>query len=91
VAVIDGEALVQQFTPARDGTRLHTERAAPRGLEQLMSNEGIVAKYRHLTDGLLPAARQAAIERLVLDLDRLSDTRELSTLLGGAVAAPFEA
>jgi 2-methylcitrate dehydratase PrpD len=127
VAVIDGEALVQQFTPARidrddvwdlipritahhqpdfdapdqkfrvrltvllrDGTRLHTERGAPRGLERLMSNEDIVAKYRHLTNGLLPAGRQAAIERAVLGLDRLPDVRELGTLLGGAVAASFE-
>jgi aconitate decarboxylase len=74
----------------RDGTRLYVERGAPRGLERLMSNEDIVAKYRHLTNGLLPAGRQAAIERAVLGLDRLPDVRELGTLLGGAVAASFE-
>lgn len=128
VALLDGQALVQQFTPQRidsddvwalipritahhqpdfdaggvenkfrtrltvrlrDGTTLQTERRASRGLEQPLGNDEVVRKYRSLTAGLVDPARQAAIERTVLGLDALADTRELSALLAPAVAAAF--
>jgi 2-methylcitrate dehydratase PrpD len=127
-ALIDGQALVQQFTPQRidrddvwalipritahhqpefdtggvldkfrtrltvvlrDGTVLKAERNASRALENLLTNEEVVQKYRTLTTGLIDPARQAAIERVVLDLENLADTRDLSVLLAAPAAAAF--
>lgn len=129
VALIDGQALVDQFTPQRidsddvwaliprieahhqsafdagsveenrfrvrltvrlrDGTTLHTERRAPRGLESPLTNAAVVDKFRDLTGGLIDAPRQAAIERAVLNLEAAQDTRELCALLAGTVGAAF--
>lgn len=129
VALIDGRAMVDQFTPQRiasddvwalipriqahhqsafdggaveenrfrtrlrvrlrDGTELTTERRAPRGLENRLSNADVVEKFRHLTGALIDPARRSAIERVVLDIESAPDTRELSSLLQGTVGAAF--
>jgi len=66
----------------RDGST-HTEtREAPRGSEQSFASEGdIVAKFRSLTRGVLPAARQQALIDAVLGLEKLADARKLTELL----------
>ena len=57
----------------------------PAGLEQPVTNEEIVEKYRRLTTGRLSAERQKAIEEIVLNFDKLNDIRSLTNLL----AKPF--
>jgi hypothetical protein len=127
-AIIDGEALVQQFSPQRinqddvwalipritahhdadcdragplsrgrtrlrvefcDGEVLERERQASRAILQPQSNDLIVAKYRHLSDGLIDEQRQAEIERAVLSLERLPDAKKLTELLFPTVCAAF--
>jgi 2-methylcitrate dehydratase PrpD len=128
VAVLDGAAMVRQFTPSRidaddvwemlarievkhdpafdrpgvahgrcrltvhftDGSNVVVERESSRAVATPQSNEEVAAKYRSLTDGLITAERQAAIERMVMDLERLDDVRELMALLGPPVAAAFD-
>ena len=129
VAVLDGEALVQQFAPQRinqddvwslipritahhdpefdragplargktrlrveftDGQVLEAERQASRAILQPMSSAEIVAKYRHLTRGLIDSERQAEIERIVLSLDELADVGKLAALLRPRVEGVFE-
>jgi len=55
-----------------------------------MTNEAIAAKYRALTAGIMPEARQQAIERLVLSLDTLADIGALTRHLAESVGSPFE-
>ena len=129
VAVLDGAAMVRQFTPQRidrddvwaliprvkvrhneefdklgpagrgqsrvrvafkDGSQLESYRAASRSMEQLLSSEQIVAKFRTLTDGLIDAARQSEILRVVESLEALPDISTLIELLATPVGAAFE-
>ena len=56
--------------------------AHPRGTgDRVLSDADIVAKYRSLTASVIAADRQAAIEKMVLDLDSLDDISELTALL----------
>ncbi|MEN0105570.1 MAG: MmgE/PrpD family protein [Pseudomonas sp.] len=128
VAILDGEAMVQQYSPQRidrddvwalipkikahhdaefdkggalgrgrtrlrirlrDGSELQAEQLAPQSALQALSREQVVSKYRRLTDGLLPAARQAQIEALVLTLEQQPDVSALSALLALPVDAAF--
>jgi 2-methylcitrate dehydratase PrpD len=128
VAILDGEAMVRQFSPERidrndvweliprirarhdesfdsagplgrgrtrlrvrlrDGTELQAEQPAPKSALQPMSRDQVVTKYRRLTDGLLPVARQRAIEECLLSLERLENSATLSELLAGPVASAF--
>ena len=128
VAILDGAALVPQFTPQRinqddvwaliprivarhepefdkggpagrvqtrvrvffrDGSQIEEFRMAPRSILQPLSKEEIVAKFCHLTDGLITPARQTEIVRVVLALEELTDTGELIALLAPKVAAAF--
>ncbi len=73
----------------RDGTQLEAARAASRAVEEPLSNAAIVAKYRTLTQGLVDPARQAAIERAIIGLDRLADIDALTRLLAPPVGAAF--
>jgi aconitate decarboxylase len=129
VAVLDGAAMVKQFSPARidaddvwallprievrhqpafdaggplkrgrvglvvtftDGQRIEVERNASRAIESPQDNDGVAAKYRTLTDGLIDAGRQQAIEQQVRALEELPDVRELLALLAPPVAAAFD-
>ena len=54
-----------------------------------MRRDQVVTKYRRLTDGLLPAPRQRAIETCLLELESLEDSATLSELLAGPVASAF--
>ncbi len=73
----------------RDGTELEAARRASRAVEEPLSNAAIVAKYRTLTQGLVDPARQAAIERAIIGLDRLADIDALTRLLAPPVGAAF--
>jgi len=72
-----------------DGEVIETERQASRAILEPLSNEEIVAKYRHLTNDLIDGNRQAAIERTILSLDRVFDAKQLSDLLYTEVGAAF--
>jgi 2-methylcitrate dehydratase PrpD len=71
----------------RDGTELLAEQPAPKSALHPMSREQVVAKYRRLTDGLLTAQRQRAIEDCLLSLDDLEDSTTLTELLAGPVGS----
>jgi 2-methylcitrate dehydratase PrpD len=73
-----------------DGERLVVERNSSRAIEHPQDSEAIAAKFRTLTDGLIDAPRQRAIEDMVRSLDRLDDMRALMALLGPPVGAAFE-
>jgi aconitate decarboxylase len=123
VAVLDGAAMVRQFSPARinsddiwallprievrsiesfetgnarvavrfcDGERIEVTRRAPRSVEDPQSLGAVAAKYRLLTRDLIDVERQAAIEQMVRDLERIDDMRALLASLAPPVRAPFE-
>jgi aconitate decarboxylase len=71
----------------KDGTTLQEFIEISRTISAPLSNEQIVAKYRALTDGLVEGERQAAIEELVLNLERLQSIAELSRLLSAPVGS----
>ena len=73
----------------KDGSQLESYRAASRSMEQLLSGEEIVAKFRTLTDGLIDAARQSEILRVVQSLETLPDITALVELLAAPVDAAF--
>lgn len=129
VAVIDGAAMVDQFSPQRiasddvwrlipkvvarhdpsfdeggplkrgttrlkvtltDGRVLETFRTASKTVAEPLTNDGIVAKYHVLTEGLMDAGRRQAIVDAVLRLDTLPDVSALLRLLAAKVTSPFE-
>jgi 2-methylcitrate dehydratase PrpD len=127
VAILDGAAMVQQFSPQRidsddvwqliprieahhdpefdkqgssvrktrmtvklkDGSTLQHVVEIARTIGAPLSNEGVVAKYRTLTDGIVERKRQDAIAASVLNLETMKDTAELSRLLAPEVGAAF--
>ena len=56
---------------------------AARGVEPLLSNEEIVAKWRHMTEGLIDAERRLRIEEMVLGLEKVHDMQALAKELAG--------
>ena len=128
VAVLDGQALVQQFSPSRidrddvwhliprirahhdkrfdmdptsrlgmlmivkfvDGSHRQISVAAPKMVAAPLDREGIVAKFRHLTNGLISDDRQSAIIETVLDLDDSPSIEQLTALLAPEVGSPFQ-
>lgn len=125
VAILDGAAMVQQFSPARieaddvwalipritahhapeldgratrgtrlrvrftDGQVLESANAAPRTVGAPLTNEGVVQKFRVLTDRIIAPERQSRIIDLVADLDRLEDVAPLVAELAPAVGSAF--
>jgi aconitate decarboxylase len=129
VAILDGAALIEQFSPHRinrddiwallpkivahhnpeydaagamgrgrshlrikfrDGSSLESERRFARSIENPLTNQEIVGKYRALTDGLINHERQTEIEGKVAHLEELNDVRELIDLLAAPVGSVFE-
>jgi aconitate decarboxylase len=75
----------------KDGTILEEVVAHPRGTgKNVLTDDEIVDKYRHLTGSLMPASRQAAIENAVLGIDALDDITELLDLLTPEVKSALE-
>jgi hypothetical protein len=54
-----------------------------------LTNAEVVAKYRTLTDGIVDAQRQAAIEDHIMNLEARGNVRGLAALLAPRVGAPF--
>jgi 2-methylcitrate dehydratase PrpD len=127
VAILDGAAMVRQFSPSRidsddvwelipkikarhqqefdrqgpsvrstrltvhlrDGSAVARFIKAPRTMSDPLSNDGVAAKYRTLTDGIVAADRQRELEELIMGLDRARDLARLTRLLAAPVGAPF--
>lgn len=85
----NGRARTRVRVCFRDGSHIEEFRMAPRSILQPLSKEEIVAKFRHLTNGLITPTRQAEIERVVLALEELTDSGELTALLAPKVSAAF--
>ncbi|KAF7550959.1 hypothetical protein G7Z17_g5356 [Cylindrodendrum hubeiense] len=64
---------------------------APRGNGVPLSNQDILDKWRRLTADVIDSERQAAIERIVLQLETVQDVRQLARLLSGRTGNIFEA
>ncbi len=72
----------------KDGSTREKTVAHPPGTgDRLLTDADIVAKYRSLTDSLIDADRQRAIEKAVLNLEALEDISTLTGLLIPAVRA----
>ena len=66
----------------RDGSAESETREAPRGSEQSFAGAAdIIAKFRKLTGGSMPARQQEALIAAVLEIDRLEDSRSFTDLL----------
>jgi len=66
----------------RDGSIEREAREAPRGSEHAFASaEDIVGKFKKLSRGVMPDARQDALIEAVLGLDKLADSRTLIELL----------
>jgi aconitate decarboxylase len=68
-------------------TREKTVAHPPGTGDRLLTDDDIVQKYRNLTHSLIDAGRQDAIEKAVLNLDGLDDSRALTDLLTPTVRA----
>ena len=55
-----------------------------------LTNADIREKYAKLTDRIIAADRQAAIEKAVLGIDTLDDVAQLTALLTPAVHSPLD-
>lgn len=73
-----------------DGQRIVVERESSRAIESPQSSDEVAAKYRTLTEGLIDAPRQQAIEQMVRSLEEVKDVRELLALLAQPAGAAFE-
>lgn len=73
-----------------DGRVRKAEVPISRGVATPLSNAEIVAKFRTLTNGIVAPERQAAIERLTLNMEKLADARELIGLLAAPVGCVFD-
>jgi 2-methylcitrate dehydratase PrpD len=71
-----------------DGTVLDKRIVQPHGgPADPMTNDDLAEKYRALVGPLMPLSRLDAIQRAVLDIDELTDVRELVALLAAPVGA----
>lgn len=74
-----------------DGTALHRRITQPHGgPSDPLTNDEIVAKYRALTEPVLPAARRRAIEDAMVHLDRADDLGALTELLAAPVTGVLD-
>lgn len=74
----------------KDGSKLDSERMFARSIENPLTNQEILEKYRTLTDNLMVKDRQAKIEQMVINLEEHSDIKDLLHLLGQSVGSVFE-
>jgi aconitate decarboxylase len=74
-----------------DGSVEEIERRHPwGGLEQPMTTDDAIEKYRRMATRVMSQARAQHIEQLVLRLEELDDIRELIAGLAGTVTSPFD-
>ena len=72
-----------------DGKELDAYRPAPKAITTPTSNDGIVTKFRNVTDGVIDADRRARIQEMVLALDKQPSLKGLFDLLAPPVKSPF--
>jgi 2-methylcitrate dehydratase PrpD len=76
---------------ARDGTVHHARVVQPHGAPtDPVANDELVAKFHALADRVTSPARAEAIERAVVGLDDLDDTKYLIDLLAAPVAGALD-
>jgi aconitate decarboxylase len=73
----------------RDGSSIEHFVAIPSTVAAPLTTQGVIAKYRTLTDGLLPPDRQSRIEEMVLGIDTLPGLKGLISELAQPVEAAF--
>lgn len=124
-AIIDGAAMVEQFSPSRidsddvwaliprihahhdaeldgsvrrgchvtvrftDGTSVTRATAAPRTVAAPLDNDGVIAKFRVLTDKIIDRERQRQLIDTVMNLEKLDDIGAFVRLVAPRVASPF--
>ena len=74
----------------KDGTRLEHLVEVARTIGRPLTNAEVVGKYRTLTDGIVDAERQAAIEDHITNLEARGNVTGLAALLAPRVGAPFD-
>ena len=79
----------QGYGPLTDGKELDAYRPAPEAITTPTSNDGIVTKFRDVTDGVIDTDRRAHIEQVVLGLDKEPNLEGLFDLLAPPVKSPF--
>ncbi|PYH96174.1 cis-aconitic acid decarboxylase [Aspergillus ellipticus CBS 707.79] len=72
-----------------DGSQLYNSLLKPKGVDEPITNEEILLKFRRLTGSLIDAERQAKIEKAVLDMEELTDVEDLINLLSVEVVNPL--
>jgi aconitate decarboxylase len=88
---IDEQLTTQVRLTLNDGSTRAAKVVHPRGTgDRNLTNADIRAKYAKLTDRIISAERQAAIEKAVLGIDTLSDVAQLTALLTPAVHSPLD-
>jgi 2-methylcitrate dehydratase PrpD len=74
-----------------DGSVEEIERRHPwGGLEQPMTNDDAVVKYRRMAARVMNGARAQHIQQLVQNLEELDDVQELVDGLADPVSSPFD-
>src|ERR1700691_252560 len=88
---MDEQLTTQVRLTFNDGSTRAAKVVHPRGTgDRNLTNADIRAKYAKLTDRIMSADRQAAVEKAVLGIDTLSDVAQLTTLLTPAVHSPLD-
>ena len=88
---IDEQLTTQVRLTLNDGSTRAAKVVHPRGTgDRNLTNADIRAKYAKLTDRIISAERQAAIEKAVLGIDTLTDVAQLTALLTPAVHSPLD-
>ena len=72
-----------------DGREVETSVAGPKGIMPPASDEDVVQKWRMLVRDVLEEKRRDEIEKCVLNLEEMTDVKELVRLLEGAVKCPI--
>ena len=80
-----------EVNECREGKTLTELIPAPRGNIVPLSNDEILAKWRHTTQGVIDAERQAAIETIVLRLEEVDNMAQLAQLLFDRTANVLDA
>jgi aconitate decarboxylase len=77
-----GEKYEQRVTIAfEDGAVITKTLAVPRDVTPVLPNEEVLEKFRRFTKGIVDDRRREQIERLVLDIENVSDITALERLL----------
>jgi aconitate decarboxylase len=88
---IDEQLTTQVRLTFTDGSTRTAKVVHPRGTgDRNLTNADIREKYAKLTDRIIAADRQAAIEKAVLGIDTLDDVAQLTALLTPAVHSPLD-